>query len=190
MFGHKGQESAPFELLIAIIVMTFVSLFAARAIDEMLKEDCRAKINQQLERMRTAIESTTNNSSQEKINFRMPGCFNESRVELNPLRDKYICSNICKEGREQCVLLDYFSPAYVRRVCVNIPMNTMFEGTADGLPGTYCPDKRKSVTGEPIGYKLIPLTHDDVGVPNGVYTLTNRTPPGTSFPVVCAYILE
>lgn len=183
ILSSKGQESAPFELLIAVIVMTFVMLFGYRAMEEMKIKDCEAKINQELEKMRTAIESTVNQGSLERINFEIPRCFENSRVKLNAVRNKVVCSSICQEGRQECVSLDFWSDVINRRVCVNIPMHTEFEGTSDGGPGTYCQDRRS----ETIPYYLVPFTDEDVGVPNGSYILIKRTPPGWSKPVVCAY---
>ncbi len=188
--SSRGQESAPFELLIAVIVMTFVMLFGYRAIAQMNREDCKARINQELQKMRTAIESTTNQASLERVVFEVPQCFKNGRVRLNSIRDKRVCSSICKEGRVQCIALDYFSDEFVKRVCVNIPMHTDFEGSVSGGPGTYCPDKRSETTGEPISYELTPFTDEDVGVPNGTYVLYNKTPPGHTMPVICAYRMK
>ncbi len=185
-----GQESAPFELLIAVIVMTFVMMFGYRAINEMHEADCRARINQEMVKMKTALESTTNQRSIEKVVFNIPGCFKDARVELNSVRNRVVCSSICQEGRKECVSLDYWSDSYVHRVCINIPMHTEFEGSISGGPGTYCPDRRSSATGEAISYTLVPLTDKDVGVLSGTYVLENRTPPGWAKPIVCAYRME
>lgn len=176
--------------MIAVIVMAFVMLFGYAAITQMNKEDCKARINQELEKMRNAIESTTNQASLKTVVFEVPQCFKDSKVRLDTVRDKRTCSSACREGREQCILLDYFSSEFVRRVCVNIPIYTDFEGSVSGGPGTYCPDKRSETTGAPISYELVPFTDEDVGVPNGKYTLYNKTPPGFSKPVVCAYRME
>jgi len=188
--SRKGQESAPFELLIAVIVMAFVMLFGYRAIEEMQRAECKALINQELEKMRTAVENTTNQGSLEMIVFSVPACFKDGKVRLDTLRNKVVCSQICKEGRDQCMSLDYWGRGYTKRVCVNIPMHTEFEGTASGGMGTYCDDRRSETTGSPISYELKPFTDEDVGVPNGTYELMNRTPPGWSKPVVCAYKKE
>ena len=190
MFSRRGQESAPFELLIAVIVMAFVMLFGYIALDYTIKEDCKIRINKELEKMRSAIESTTNQSSLQRVVFEVPQCFKDSRVRLDAVRDKRVCSSICREGREQCVALDYFSDEFVKRVCVNIPIYTDFEGSVSGGPGTYCPDKRSETTGEPVSYELTPFSDEGVGVPNGTYVLYNKTPPGFSKPVVCAYRMK
>ena len=185
--SRKGQESAPFELLIAVIVMAFVMLFGYRIMEMMREEECKAIINLELEKMRTAIESTTNQGSKEMIVFSVPQCFRNAKVQLASLRNKVVCSSICKEGRENCISLDYWGEGYTRRVCVNIPIHAEFEGIAGGGMGTYCDDRRSSTTGSPISYELTPFRDEAVGVPNGTYELLNRTPPGWEKPVVCAY---
>lgn len=181
--SSKGQESAPFELFIAVIIMTFVMMFGYNALSEMEKKRCQATIDQELQRMRTAIEGVTNQGSLEKITFEVPACFKNSKVKLSAVLNRAICSSICQEGRAECVSLDYWSDDYYERVCVNIPLSTQFEGTSSGGPGTYCPDRRPD-------YTLVPFRDEDVGVPNGSYLLMNRTPPGWSREIICAYKME
>jgi len=181
----KGQESAPFELLIAVIIMTFVMMFGYMAMEDYHEMQCKAGINQELERMRDGIESTVNQGSVSKVEFKIEQCFKDSRVVLNTVSNRSVCSRICQEGRQECVSLDFWSGGHNRRVCVNIPLHTQFEGTADFGPGTYCSDKRADT----ISYELVPIGNDEVGVPNGSYMFVDRTPPGWSKPIVCAYRL-
>ncbi|MCX6802725.1 MAG: hypothetical protein NT067_06465 [Candidatus Diapherotrites archaeon] len=177
--GERGQESAPFELLIAVIVMIFVMMFGYRAIEQLQIADCQAKINMELENMRTALEATANQNSLQTIHFEAPQCFKNSNVRVSTVRNRTICSQICQEGRGECISLDFRSDAYTKRVCVNIPISTVFEGTEDGGPGTYCAAKES--------YALTVFSSANVGAPNGDYILANRTPPGYANPVVCAY---
>jgi uncharacterized protein (UPF0333 family) len=177
--GERGQESAPFELLIAVIVMIFVMMFGYRAIEEIQIADCKAKINMELENMRTAIEATANQSSLQKIHFEVPQCFRNSSVKVSTLENRAVCSQICQEGRGECVSLDFRSGAYSKRVCVNIPLTTEFGGTEDGGPSGPCTAK--------ASYKLTLFIVNNIGVPNGDYLLMNRTPPGNARPIVCAY---
>lgn len=182
--GERGQESAPFELLIAVIVMIFVMMFGYRAIEETQIADCKAKINMELENMRTAIEATANQSSLQTLHFEVPSCFRNSSVKVGNVKNRTVCSNICQEGRSECVSLSFKSDVYPKSVCLNIPLNTVFDGMDDGGPlSGDCPDRRN----ETIPYKLTVLNSNNVGVPNADYVLMNRTPPGNAHPVVCAY---
>ncbi|MFH1234083.1 MAG: hypothetical protein V1493_00515 [Candidatus Diapherotrites archaeon] len=182
--GERGQESAPFELLIAVIVMIFVMMFGYRAIEETQIADCKAKINMELESMRTALEATANQSSLQTLHFEVPQCFRNSSVTVSTVRSRNVCSQVCQEGRSECIFLYFKSDAYPKRVCVNIPLNTVFDGMEDGGPlSGDCPDRRN----DPVPYKLTMFNVNNVGVPNGDYILLNRTPPGNASPVVCAY---
>jgi len=188
----KGQESAPFELLIAVIIMTFVMMFGYMAMEDYQKMQCKAGINQELERMRDAIESTVNQGSVSKVDFKIEQCFKKSRTVLNTVSNRTVCSRICQEGRQECVSLDFWSDGHNRRVCVNIPLHSQFEGVSDPSAGAYsgyCSDKSNPAT-NPIPYELLPIGNDDVGVPNGSYLFVDSTPPGWSKPIVCAYRLK
>jgi len=187
--AKKGQEAAPFELLIAVIVMAFVMLFGYRLMDEMFRMQCKATIGQELEGMRSAIESTVMQGSLERIVFAIPQCFEDAKVNLVSMRNKVVCSTICKDGRENCMALYYNGEGHQELVCVDIRLNVEFEGFGGGV-GTYCEDRRSSVTGSPISYELTPFTDEDIGIPNGAYELVDRTPPGWSKKVVCAYRQE
>ena len=180
--SSRGQESAPFELLIAVIVMIFVMGFGYFAIDKLWKMDCEARIDAELEEMKTAIEACVNQGELERVKFDVPQCFKDSRVRISQLTDGMVCSDICQEGRQSCVSLDFLSDdGPMKRVCVNISINTNFEGPVAGGSGTLCPEKEN--------YGLIPINDSDVGVPNGDYLFVNKTRAGDT-PAICAYVRE
>ena len=57
MLSQKGQEAAPFELLIAVITMTFVIVVGLNAMSTLLRAQCEGKIDQNMEELKTALET-------------------------------------------------------------------------------------------------------------------------------------
>ncbi len=176
--GRKGQESAPFELLVAIIVMGFVLIVGYKAIEVFQEERCKGEIESALQDLKSHIQITTRDGFPTRFKFSIPsGCFEDAEVQLKAHSDKRLCSTLCGEGGDSCVALEYYSQGYARKVCVNIPLVTNFKGQSS--PGE-CTDR----SADDPKYVL----HDFFeGIPAGSYELFNVTPPNHAFPVICAY---
>ncbi|MCX6802724.1 MAG: hypothetical protein NT067_06460 [Candidatus Diapherotrites archaeon] len=189
--GGKHSNLPWIAAIVVIVVFAFI-LFGYRPLVPDEPADCIDKINAELESMCTAIEATANQGSLQNIRFEVPQCFRDSSVKVSTVKNRTVCSQICQEGRSECISLDFRGSLdfrddnYIRRVCIQIPVNTVFEGTVNGGPGINCPGRSQ----EQIPYKLVPFADAVVGVPDGNYVLINKTPQGSSFPVVCAYRME
>jgi len=181
--GGKGQEAAPFELLVAVIVMGFVLMIGSYLMSQWHLEQCKMEIDNELQDLKTNIQSTTNDSFPTRFTFRLPsGCFEVYPSKPNPASLKRhsnsaFCSSLCGDGRDSCVTLEYLAKGHGTRFCVNIPMVSNFKGQTS--PGD-CVDR----SGEDPPYELFDL---DDSIPMGSYEMFNVTPPNHAFPVVCAY---
>ncbi len=178
MFNSKGQEAAPFELLIAVIVMTFVIMIGLTAMNVLLTKECEGRIDSQMEELKTDIEKVAGGEGKESSYFEMPGCFSEkdSKLEIVDRDDRRICTYYCGSG-EQCTLLVFTNPNYHNAVCLRISSATVFLAgdpcdTSKLVEGTteYCIDQWKA---EPIK--------------PGRYILIREFSLYTDTPVVCVY---
>ncbi len=178
VFGVRGQEAAPFELLVAVIIMGFVLTVGAILMDQWHNEQCKMQIDNALQDLKVNIQSTTNDGFPTRFTFRLPaGCFKESEVKLKVHGNAPFCSSLCGDARDSCVALEYKSKGYSTRLCVNIPKVTNFKDQSS--PGE-CRDRST----EDPPYELFDL-HESI--PMGNYEMFNVTPPNHAFPVVCAY---
>ncbi len=171
MFNRSGQESAPFELLVAVIIMGFVIFFGLQAMQELEKQQCIAKADKKLEELRTGLEQTVGLNASPQIDFIFEGCFQNYEVQLRQVANTSLCSRICKGAKELCVFLEFESesPSYSDRKCVNIAYLTNFERTDSGAECVQ-------------GFEKV-NPYDEGQVREGFYQLSNITTT-QSFPKV------
>ncbi len=170
MLSKKGQESAPFELLIAVIIMGFVIFFGLQALTQINKEQCSGKLNRNLEEFRIELEDVVQNNSVGKINFDLPSCYKGQEVKINKYNNSRICSAYCGIGRELCVVLELWTAdGLTDRRCLNVSYNIDFEGSAVCGTGETLVDPDSSLL--------------EGVIPEGYYTISNET-LGQSFPTV------
>lgn len=184
MLSEKGQESAPFELLIAIIVMGFVIIIGFSAIERLGNETCKGNLSQNLEQLRTGIETVVKSKSKANVSFELPSCFREEESKLRIIeRDELAyCSAVCGGSLAQCTVLQFFSPTYSDTKCLSISSATTFpESTPcdaaildSGSSGSGSEYEAKNWKGEE-------------GIQPGQYTLIRQSSLFTSSPIVCAY---
>lgn len=180
--NSKAQSSAVFEVLIGVIIMGFVLFFGFKALEAMSKEKCANSIASEMATFARAIEHVVDQRYTNEVNFWPERCFKNAEIKLSTIQSKAVCSSICQEGKSECVVLDFFSPDYVHRECVNIPLKTSFSTTIGALGSGGCEDKSSE------GYELVDLYNAPGGIPAGHYLLVYATPPGYAFPVICAYV--
>ena len=176
MLNRKGQEAAPFELLVAVIIMGFVIFVGLNAMQTLDKQRCYNETDQKLETMKTMLETVVTERSSKSINFDTSQCYNSKDVSIRikDYSEPALCAFYCGSTRNLCTLLQYFqngSGSFSIRKCVNISPDTIFPYNV----GT-CPEKE--------GSELIDFREDIV---QGKYLLTNRTSATSTYPTVCAY---
>jgi len=107
MLSQRGQESAPFELLIAVIVMTFVIVIGFNALSVLEEKTCEGKLNANMEEIKSAIEAVVRNKSKSNVSFELPECYSEeeSRLRIIERDELAYCSSVCGGSLAQCTVL-------------------------------------------------------------------------------------
>ncbi len=170
----RGQEEAPFELLVAVIIMGFVLFIGMQAMAQLQLSECTGRTEKTLENLKTAIETVATERGKQNLNFRLPGCFKEEKQDImvKQIRDKQGCMYFCKQLAEICTVLYYDAeeiPPIVK--CLSISYLTTFPTEA--------------LCGEKEDYALQDLYND---IPQGNYILISRPNTATQAPTVCAYL--
>ena len=101
--GQKGQEEAPFELLVAVIVMGFVLFVGMQAMMQLQLSECTGRTERTLESLKTSIETVATEKGKQNIAFRLPGCFRESEQEIRvrQISDRQSCMHFCNQLAER-----------------------------------------------------------------------------------------
>ena len=184
--NSKGQEEAPFELLIAVITMGFVLLIGLAAMHELEIQKCNNEIESKLEEFKTKLEIVINQKSPQLISFPRSSCYNPNDETIKIVFNDRpaLCADSCSSGTSICRFLEYYNEksGVSFRKCLNINPQTDF-GTQEnaGAIGS-CRDLSASPTKE----ILIDLSER---IPRGIYNLVNKETT-QSFPIVCAYCKE
>jgi hypothetical protein len=179
MLNRKGQESAPFELLIAVIVMGFVIFIGLQAMNILNEQKCYNEIDAKLEEMKTKLEAVVTERSSQQIVFQLSSCYNpkEERIYISDEAEPRICAAYCGTARNICTLLNYFysgkntGSAFSIRKCINISPDTVFPYLAGN-----CPDRPDE--------ELIDFRDE---ITQGTYLLVNKTAVTSTYPTICAY---
>lgn len=177
MFNQKGQEAAVFELLIAIIVMGFVIVVGFNALSTLEEKTCQGTLNQNLEELRTAIETVVKNKSKVNVSYRLPNCFPEKETTLRIVeRDSAVfCNAVCEGSVKECTVLSFTSPEYSESKCLRISSATNFPDAStcnkEILEGNY----------DVVQWK------QKQGIVPGDYTLIRQSGLVSKSPVVCVY---
>lgn len=190
----KGQEAAPFELLVAVIVMTFVIVVGLNAMNTLLKEKCQGEIESQMEGIKTAIETVAKGQGKANAYFEMPSCYRPSndlsclpsttdpdgaKLCIVQRQDETTCSFHCGGVRTQCTLLLFTSPQFNLMKCLHISPNTSFP------TGSTCDPLSLGVKGE-----WGTAQWDTGTIQGGQYTLINEFTTASTRPIVCVYRRE
>lgn len=137
-YNNKAQVSAPFELLVAIIVMIFVIVAGTYALTNLSENTCLGNKRQDFSNFTSALREVVLGSdlAYRTIDFTTEACYNElyERTYLDIIDDREICERFCGSGTS-CVLLyysyedtaryDYKLP--IQPVCTFLPTNIFFE---------------------------------------------------------------
>lgn len=189
---QKGQESAPFELLIAVILMGFVLFAGYQAISRLQEQTCANTINAQLEGMSRNLQNVATGKGTAQFSFlfgecsaKINDCENFSAlaqttdvecVRLLDSTDPNVCSSFCSSARSICTLLQYRSTNDTITKCVEISPTTSFP--EPGSP--QCPNRENEEW-----YLQDLASHT---IQQGTYSLLKVSDLTASVPVVCAYL--
>jgi uncharacterized protein (UPF0333 family) len=140
---QKAQVSAPFELLVAIIVMIFVIISGSYALSNLSENTCLGNKRQDFSNLISALNDVVFGSdlAYRTISFTTKACYNENyeTVRLKIENERDICERYCGSG-SSCVLLyyayedpdklDYKHP--IPPVCTYLPTNLIFDTNPAG----------------------------------------------------------
>jgi len=176
---QRGQEAAPFELLVAVIIMTFVILLGYRALEQVSEIKCKGEAEGELEKMKTTLENIVKQKGKENLSFYAPVCAQEkeTRIRIRGFEDERICAAFCGGSRRSCTILSYSTPKFSLNKCLRISINTTFGS------GETCTGQEVS---NPEQFEAMDLK-GDAGVENGSYILVSKFDLTGSYPIICAY---
>lgn len=202
---NKGQEEGPFELLVAVILMTFVIFIGLQAMVALRVQTCQGKAEKAMQELQTAIESAVNRNSFTQVLFDYEKCFRTSKppgtqifppeVLLYKKSDPKQCRAICGGTETSCSFLRLANERFIIDKCLNIPYNTDFDTPPKVSDDPTEPGACANIEGfTPInltgkgdysGGNIQPSDSIDTGYYSFVPASTTQT-----FPVVCVYIKE
>ncbi len=182
MINARGQEAAPFELLIAVIVMGFVIFAGMNAMEQLWLQKCLGTTDAKLEEMKTVLETAVDQKSPQSINFRLSGCFdeNDEDIRIADWDEPTFCAEYCGSPKNLCTLLEYSNTGrrlFSIKKCLNIPPDTVFP--SQRFAGAKCSTREREE-----------LQDFDTLIPQGDYILINKTLATDTFPTICAYRRE
>ncbi len=185
--SEKGQESAPFELLVAVIIMGFVIFIGTRVMQDVNCEKCKGETNKNLNNMVTALNDAETGAPIQ-ISFFLSGCFNqqEEKIWIDDEDNDQVCAAYCGAEKELCTLLKYYGNG-----CGGFSIIKCLEIT----PETYFPSTTGGRCKERQGMQLVDFRERDEpiatrGNKQGNYLLVNKKGQGETFSTICAYRKE
>ncbi len=178
---QKGQEEAPFQLLVAVILMTFVIIVGLSAMQQAEKQKCFNDTEKLMNDLKLAIEKTATYSQPSNIKFSPPDCTKDKKFVLIASDEERICKKTCLNSSSSCILLRYSTSEItgIQDKCLNISFDTQFRYEGDGT--NTCESLE--------GYSGLKLD-SSLGIPQGTFQFFYYPNPVGTSPVVCSYIKE
>ncbi|GEM_PF-5792617 len=172
----KGQEGAPFEVLVSVVIMSFVIVVALNAINTVGDEQCKAQIKKEASTLKAKIQDVVKGNDS-ALHFFPPKCFEQENevMKLQVIHSEQLCSYYCGGTKRECLVFLYDSPKFSEILCLeSASVNTTFYMD----PGV-CPDRDG----------FVPKIFLD-GIPRGTYNLVNKSGSDSAFPKICAYLQQ
>ncbi len=181
MNNQKAQSSAPFEVLVAVVIMGFVLYMALQAFNFLQEQQCKAQIHEQIVQLKSAVQETLKGQSN-KLVFQPPRCTkDENEMRMVVKSNRAICRQVCGTEDDQCLVFFYQSRDFMDQVCFEeTPTYTNFLMSGCGSLGT--------------DYRLVDFLNPAINpgypeaIPRGTYTLQNKTGSGEGIPKICAFL--
>ncbi len=181
--NQRGQEEAPFELLIGVIVMGFVIVIGLMALVNLRNAQCVERTELSLNALKLEIENAVSQKSTTQFSFNLSGCFNPEKEKVLITDSETLCKEYCETDKITCSFLEYYndSPEYTGqrpiRKCLGISPEAVFQDpTSQG--------KCESIDNAGARYELVNFKD---GIPEGFYKIINKSSAMDIHPVICAY---
>lgn len=189
--NKKAQADAPFEILVAVIIMGFVLIIGATQMQAIQKTQCESNIANEINELSNAIESAVKQQSKQEIHFSLPSCFTKSTASIGVQRiinDPVRCKRLCpSQQKESCVVLEFYSEELTPlRKCLNIPPTTIF---SDPSSKNICDPNDEFLED---GFVLANITTETALagsylIENGTYLILNRRSLTEINPRLCIF---
>ncbi len=180
--GERAQAAAPFELLVAVIIMSFVMVVGYVVLDDVNTQVCLNSVDREMTEFKLAIEDSVSRMSSSPLTFRPEGsCFSskKSMLQIYTEQTSTVCSAVCGFASNECYIMKFSSdlPGSTKRKCLNLPPYTNFQ------TGDTCTD----TTLQGSGYnRTVDPTAQGQFLP-GSYVIRNISSVGDMFPKICVY---
>lgn len=193
--GSRAQESAPFELLIAVILMGFVLFAGYQALGRLHEQTCANTVNSALDDMARNLQNVATGKGSAQFRFSFGECTSKINdctnfagisssqdvmcVHLIDSTDPNVCSNYCNSARSFCSLIQYKTRDNTYTKCVDISVSTVFPGPGD-TGSQWCPSRTDE------GWVLQDFS--STTIQQGTYSFLKASDLTASVPIVCAYL--
>jgi hypothetical protein len=139
--SSKAQASAPFEVLVAVILMGFVIMAGTWALINLNQSVCVGNKRQSMSEMKGIIEDIIMGSdlAVKNVKFDIQPCFNEKfeAITLKTYTNETLCTSYCNAG-ETCTLMEYVydddktTKRPIAPMCLNLPTAINYASSAEG----------------------------------------------------------
>jgi hypothetical protein len=177
----RAQASAPFELMVAVIIMSFVMVVGYVVLSNVNEQVCLNSVDREMTEFKLAMEDSVSRMSSIPLTFHPEGsCFSSKKSKLLIYNEETasVCSAVCGFAADKCYIMKFSSDNAVstKRKCLNLPSFTSF------IVDSQCGDQ--VLTGS--GFSPINPTIEGSFLP-GSYVIRNISPAGNAFPLICVY---
>ncbi|MGI6589540.1 MAG: hypothetical protein ACOX1V_02645 [Candidatus Iainarchaeum sp.] len=181
-FNEGGQASAPFELMVAVIIMSFVMVVGYMVLDTVNTQVCLNSVDREMTEFKLALEDSVARMSSTPLVFRPEGtCFSSKKSTLKIYNEetRSVCSSVCGFAANSCFIMVFSSKMpgiSTKRKCLNLPAFTSFQEEPT------CTDM--VLQGQ--GFSTIDPTIEGEFLP-GSYVIRNISSVGDHFPRICVW---
>jgi len=179
---NEGQMSSPFELLVAIIIMSFVVIIGSQMLAASQEQVCLSSVGKEITEFKLMLEDTAIRRGSNKFEFRPDDCFNQNTaiIKIEKYNSTTQCGAKCGLPTESCFVLIFNAPdvanGFIQK-CLNLPVYTTFVNEPNDCP-----------TDDLDGYVAIdPTIMDEGGIRPGSYVLQNVAPAAKTYPNICVF---
>jgi len=176
---NKGQEEAPFQLLVAVILMTFVIIVGLNAMNEASKQKCFNTTEKLMNDLKLAIEKTAVYQQPANVNFSLPNCTKKESFVLFNSDEPRLCQRLCLNPSSSCLILRYSTSDVtgIQDKCIDVTSSTQFNYESDGT------DSCEAMAGfEGINVET------DAGFVSGIYQFLYSPNSSSDNPIICVYL--
>jgi hypothetical protein len=139
--SNRAQASAPFEVLVAVILMGFVIMAGTWALINLNQSVCIGNKRQSMSEMKGVIEYIIMGSdlAVKNVKFDIQPCFNEKfeAITLKTYHNETLCTSFCNAGGD-CTLMEYVydddktTKRPIVPMCLNLPTAINYASSAEG----------------------------------------------------------